>query len=187
MTFEQVLDIATKFNGVIGAVIGSMSTLIITHILKNTGRVYVNIAKAEKKYMRQEQGKQKYAVYDINQATESDFVIDVEFYNSSEIFKSVKNFIVQFYDEKNQPFYNHPLNDKKMRNGQFKPIDHPADYYNLEPKKLQKLSFCFFMDHDIEVLKHTHKIGIEYGIVKRKSLKTKTVKIKNIDFKFNDY
>ncbi|MDM5335731.1 hypothetical protein QUF84_00270 [Fictibacillus enclensis] len=50
MSLEEFIKLVQSFEGIIGAVLGVVATLIVTHILKNTGKISSRVTNVKTEY-----------------------------------------------------------------------------------------------------------------------------------------
>lgn len=93
--------------GLIG-IIGSIAILVITHMFRS-GRISANLCKWEIKFLKQDNFGGLINTNIIKEAERAEYNIELDFYNSSDDIKSIRNIEIEFKQNKktitNNPFY----------------------------------------------------------------------------------
>jgi hypothetical protein len=93
--------------GVIG-IIGSIAILVITHMFQH-GTISVNLCKWEIKFLERDNYGDLININTIKEAERAEYKIELDFYNSSDYIKSIRNIEIEFKQNKktitNNPFY----------------------------------------------------------------------------------
>ncbi|MCI3922509.1 hypothetical protein MO973_19950 [Paenibacillus sp. TRM 82003] len=95
----ETIKLIESFEGVIGAVLGVAVTLILTFVLKNSGKLTIFPTENIIHYYNQDTyGQNKDCKIEIAKFTSFDIVLD--FYNGSEVPKVFRNLKIAFYKDK---------------------------------------------------------------------------------------
>ncbi|SIT91607.1 hypothetical protein [Edaphobacillus lindanitolerans] len=179
----DIIDLIKSFEGIIGAVLGSVLTLITTHLLKKAGGLTSNINIDNVNITEDKDGFFK-NVESLKEADHAKVELVVDFYNSSEIYKSISDIKVDFYDGK-KLIYSIPLSDSDTRKtGKIFTAFDEFEYLNVAPNELVKKKLFFeFNQNNIEILKITTHFSIRYSIHKNSAKRKREIKKKFfIDF-----
>lgn len=95
---SEIIDLIQNFEGVIGAILGVVVTLIMSHILKNSGKLIIYPSDLKVEYKKEDQ----YGAYEVSCGLEEakyvTFDIDFDLYNSSEIPNVFRDLKFTFYE-----------------------------------------------------------------------------------------
>jgi len=174
---HELIELIKSFEGIIGAVLGSVITLIVTHILKKSGRITSHISEVEYTFSNLENGFGK-AVETVELADHASVELHIDFFNNSESYKSINDLMVSLYDDNNQKIYEVIPKDVDTRRAtSFGSTSDPLEYLNVSPGELVKKKLSFgFHSSNIELLKITKEIRFTYSIQKNKANKKKKVR-----------
>lgn len=138
MSIDDVIRILTEFEGIIGALLGAIGTLICTHILKNKGKCIVNIKSDEVKCNSIDDWGTE-TIKPIEDADNLSIKFELELYNTSEIPKYLKDFKLCIKDINNKDLALLDLYDSSTgRWASASEIYDYIDYINVMPKLFQK-------------------------------------------------
>ncbi len=98
---KEILDIALKFQGIIGATVGVIATLIVTSLIKNLGKIYTYFRSWEIKFLKMT-GTGGVATSLFEEASYCDYSFEMEIINTSESPKALRDIKVRFYSNKNK-------------------------------------------------------------------------------------
>ncbi|MCB2354460.1 hypothetical protein [Clostridium estertheticum] len=172
-----------EFDGIIGAiaggVIGTVSTLIATQLLKRMGKLNLFIKKWE---IRRPQldGYGGTSMVNATSCNEAYYHItfNMETYNGSEIPKIMRDVKIAFYKDKKELFKIVPCdrdNDKVIAGG-FRDSQE-VNVLNFEPKKCTTKDFSFRID-DIDMLDNLKEVNKIYFIHTNENKKVKKLFIR---------
>lgn len=173
MTYEQILNLLKEFEGVIGAIFGSLlgvvGTMITTQYLKNKGNIRVVLIDSLHKAYCFEYGIYKEDIH-INDASGLSLEFTIELYNESESPKYLNNFNVELFDNNGIMLCKLEVDSLDSRRVAAGAIRYDSiSYINVEPKKIMKQGFCCnvpFENNDH--LKNFKKICFNYTDVTEK-------------------
>jgi hypothetical protein len=105
-TWGYIMDITTvliEYKSIIGTLLGSITTLIITYLIRYNGGIKFSIQNWNIKFYRNEDSAyhEETIVKDVNEAKHVYYEFDIYIYNGSEIPKSLKDFSIEFVCNKN--------------------------------------------------------------------------------------
>ncbi|MBT2640065.1 hypothetical protein J7I80_14635 [Bacillus sp. ISL-41] len=167
MTVNQVLSVLKEYDGVIGAVLGtvlgSISTLLVTHWLKNVGQVSLKLKEYDIQYYKSDDYGGRSPIDMLEEADYADLQFEIDIYNSAENVKTINDINFQLIDDTNAVIHTGKFNDietGRMSAGAYRYDS--LSFLNCKPKELAKkeLKICF-SSSDILLLKITKKIVIE--------------------------
>ncbi|WP_411682458.1 hypothetical protein [Clostridium thailandense] len=162
---EDYLKIIKEFNGIIGAVVGSTTTLVITKLLKSTGKVCLYLKEWEVENTEENE------IGEINYIKTTSLEVDslyikltMDIYNSSEIPKIMRNIKIGFYNNKKELFSIVPNDKDNEFKGQQFNFPQKSTIINLESKKciIKKFSFNISDKNVIDLLKNANVIYFMY-------------------------
>lgn len=94
-----MIEFIKEFEGIIGTILGVVTTLIVTHLLKNTGHINIEMVSQNLKLFKRDEIGGMEQVELLSDAEYADFDIDIEIKNKSESRKSIKNIIIKLQDQ----------------------------------------------------------------------------------------
>jgi hypothetical protein len=169
LTVDEGIKLIESFEGIIGAVAGVIFTLVITHILKNSGRVTSRVSKIQTQYSNYNKTNGNIGVVEsLKKADHASIKFTVDFYNNSETHKALNKFKLLFIDENNKILFDlvpedESTMDTKSYGGNWEEIEH----LNVGPKELIKKELRFgFHSGDITLLKESKTIKFCYSVIK---------------------
>ncbi|MET3699365.1 hypothetical protein SAMN05877753_1116 [Bacillus oleivorans] len=174
---EVIIDLVKSFEGIIGAVLGSVITLITTHFLKKAGTITSNIIGVEYDFRNYQINGQGKAVETVEMADHASIEINIDFFNNSESYKSINDLRVSLYDDNKQKIFEVVPNDEDTRRRtSYGSTSDKLEYLNISPGELVKKTLSFgFHSGNIELLKITEVIRFTYSIQKNKASKKKKI------------
>lgn len=98
---QVVIKILSEFQGIIGATVGVIATLIVTSIIKNLGKIYIYFRGWEIKYHKMD-GVGGFITSKLEEASSCSYSFEMEIMNSSELPKTLRDIKVKFYDSDNK-------------------------------------------------------------------------------------
>ena len=165
------------YEGIIGAICGTVFTLFSQYILKNIGKIYFYINHYDiKEFEQNEYGETTYKNVNSFDVKNLRIIIDLELYNSSEIPKTMKNILICIYDKQKSVFkitpYDNKNNDNKNITSNYT-VSKEVNVLNLEPKKCISKQFWFTVTDSniIRTFKEFNKIYLTYNNEKNKHKK----------------
>ncbi|MGE8207825.1 hypothetical protein ACQKP0_25495 [Heyndrickxia sp. NPDC080065] len=155
-----------EFEGIIGAIIGSISTLIVTHWLKNTGKLTLVINDVIKEYSRLSDSGNWVTIDTLTEDSYAKLKFSIEIYNYSENIKTLNNVRYELIDDSNKVIHEGKLFDSET--GVFSAGAHRYDkfeFLNCNPKQLVKKKLRISFDpSDVLLLRITEKIIIRANV-----------------------
>lgn len=169
-----MIEIIKEFNGIIGAVVGSVTTLIVTKLLKSTGKIHLYLKDWDVKNTIKNEFRERTYIKTTSLEVESLYIkFKMDIYNSSEIPKIMRNIKIGFYDNKKELF-SVILNDKDNEiTREYFSFSQESTIINIEAKKCIVKEFNFNIDDKtiIDLLKNTNTIYFMYTNEKNKNKK----------------
>ena len=181
----NIIYFIKEFEGIIGTVLGSVVTLIVTDILKRKGKlkIYLMTSNGNFKYNVmgeilnwRENEEDAFYCYDHN--------VELNLYNSCDIPKIIRDLKINIYNDNNLLFV------KEMKDENTKAIT-PSRYsgcridnakmYNIEPKIVIDLNLSFYLsEEEYRKIDNSKNVKFEISYIDDKN------KVKRIEF-YNDY
>lgn len=98
---QVVIKILSEFQGIIGATVGVIATLIVTSVIKNLGKIYIYFRDWGIEFYKMGGGGD-HIISEINEARYCSFSFEMEIMNSSELPKALRDIKVRFYNSDNK-------------------------------------------------------------------------------------
>ena len=159
----NIISIIKEFNGILGAILGSSATLIVSDILKRKGKLTIYPIKWQGCYETFgdigcfQSGKEDSDFYHYK------FSYTLQVYNKSEIPKIMCNFEVEFYKERKETYSLIPNNDYTERNASGATWVDKMEVANIRPKEIQVLKQSSYInDNDLDFIEGSSKIELTY-------------------------
>lgn len=179
MTVNQFLEILKTYDGVFGAVLGSISTLIVTHILKNMGKVSIKIRNMKVEYFKSDNYGGRQRVDKFCENGYADIRIFLDIYNSANNNKTINDIQYKLLDDTKKVIHIGEMSDfetGKVSAGALK--FEKFTFLNCNPKELVKKDLhVSFEPSNILLLGIAKKLVIEGKIEGRKLPVRKNIKI----------
>jgi hypothetical protein len=160
---KDVLELIKDFEGIIGALLGVIVTLILTQLLKSVGKIrfYILDNHINLRGKINDWG----IVADTENLDEAEYIIatiKLEVYNSSEIPKILREVKLCFFNDKQLLFDIKPDDEATRRVAAAMEIYEPLDNINLPPKNIIVLNLrCIIPKEKLELFKQCNKIFLE--------------------------
>lgn len=166
------ITVIKDFSGILGAILGSTSTLIITHILKNVGKLDLFINKWEGKFKTykeigcHKQGKNDDDLYGY------DFQLELEILNNSDVYKIMRKITICFEKDGILQFSIIPYDKSTRRFASATYIADEIKVINIKPKQITHVNlYGFIHEKDLDKIKNAKKIYLKYYNKKSKAIK----------------
>jgi hypothetical protein len=102
LKFNELIKLIETFEGIIGAIFGSAITLLITHWLKNQGKIFIELIEFNKTYSKKDgAGAYNMLTETLEEAGYAQLDISINVYNSSENIKTLYDINYKLLDENN--------------------------------------------------------------------------------------
>ncbi|APQ73946.1 hypothetical protein RSJ22_12105 [Clostridium botulinum] len=174
---DYLITIISKFEGILGAVLGSVATLIATNLIKSLGKIKFYFYDYEIKYYGENEIGEISIINDQSKAEYCSYKVRMQVYNSSEVVKPLKDFQIEFKSD-DKAIYSKPKNNGET-------IDHGVYYeykdfnlINILPKHLTEINLTGMITK--QDMKYFSKVNEIYFIAKD----YKNKKIKQLIKKF---
>lgn len=172
-----LITFISKFEGMLGAILGSVTTLIVTELIKSLGRIKFYFYDYQIKYYGENESGFISTINDANKAQYCIYKIRMQLYNSSEVIKPLKDFQIQFLSD-DKIIYSKPTNDNET-------IKHEVYYeykdfnlINVLPKHLIEINLSGKIDEEDMI--YFSKVKKIYFVAKdHKNKKIRTLIKKN--------
>ncbi len=159
-----------NFEGIIGALLGVIVTLVLTNLLRHLGKLYIYATEIKTEFTRLD-GYGCMKDCDILEAQYATFDLDVEIYNNSEVPKALRDFAFRFYCDKELLLEETPDDNRTARSNGHWLIRDGFYIYNLNPKTISRLSFHLSLgEEDTSKIKKFNKIVISCKNHKHKEI-----------------
>lgn len=148
-----------NLDGIIGTVIGSVSTLIVTHVLKNTGWLYFYFKDWRMLFLSASEFGDIVEVPCVKEASTCEYSAVLQVYNSSEVARVLRDITIEFI----------------CKEGTFECVPHdsrtrgstdPLTYINLPPKQLVEIQLQGVVDSNrlplLELLREVHFVALDH-------------------------
>ena len=159
---QVVIKILSEFQGIIGATVGVIATLIVTNIIKNLGKTYIYFRDWEIKFKKID-GVGGFITSEFEEASSCSYSLEMEIINSSELPKALRGIKVRFYNSDNKFLVESiPQNEstRKVSTGGSK-ID-PIKIINLPSKQMIYFNVSgYIKNEDLKNLNKWRKVYFE--------------------------
>ncbi|MBU3175177.1 hypothetical protein KPL47_02205 [Clostridium estertheticum] len=175
----NITSIIKEFEGILGAILGSSTTLIITQLLKRMGKLNLFIKNWDV-WTQQNDDFGGTSMIKATSCNEAYYYItfNMEIYNGSDIPKIMRDVNIAFYKDKKELFKIVPcdIDNDKIIGGGFRDSQ-KVNVLNIEPKKCTTKDFGFSID-DINMLDSLKEVNNIYFIHTNESIKVKKLLIR---------
>ncbi|MDQ0975891.1 hypothetical protein QFZ31_005769 [Neobacillus niacini] len=173
---KEIIELIKDFEGIIGALLGVIVTLILTQMLKSVGKIKFYIKENEIDFINAEQNMIgeyiESKVEDRNEATNINLKHTIEIYNGSEIPKIIRDVKYSFYYGNNLLLAIDP-DDKSTE--RYTSYSHYRDSFlniNLPPKQITNIEIIQnIKTEETEIVKNCTKIYLEMNNHRGKKIK----------------
>ncbi len=166
-----IIEIILKLQGIIGAITGVAVTLIVTHILKNFGKIHFYFHNWRLDFISyQSGGREQVSISD--KASNSEYFFEMEIINTSESKKYLRDIKVKFYNNKKLLLQTIPKNESTKKVKPSGTIIDPLKIINLEPKSIVYYKISgYFKEEDLPNLMKCNKVYFESLIGTKRKVK----------------
>ena len=136
-----MVELLIEFQGIVGAILGVVVTLITTDIIRRFGKIDIHMSKYKMEFLKRnsnEYGNVKDEV--VNNFGDVDlfnYSFELAIYNSSDINKSLFDVKIEFVDADNKVYAEIPYNQDKTQFTGHSWKHEEIDTIDLEPKRLK--------------------------------------------------
>ena len=179
---QEVFCFIKEFEGIIGAVLGTVATLITTNILKGLGKLNVYVMNSTGKFNYNVNGFiQKDRESKEDKLCGYDHKLVLNLYNSSDSPKFLRDLKLNVFNEKEFLFAIDMQDENTRRFSAGISKADNAKIYNIEPRIAIELSLSFYLtEKDYRKINNNKKVRFVISYINNKN------KIKKFDI-FNDY
>ncbi len=167
-----MLETILKFQGVLGAVVGVIATLIVTHLLRHAGKIYIYFRNWDIKYFKVGEAGGSLETSNLDETEYCSYSFEIEILNSSEVPKVLRDITIVFYDN-NKKLIEKTPNDESTKKTFVSGVKIGLlKILNLPPKQLiyRKVSGNIKKEELKELAKH-RKVYFEALTYKNKKIK----------------
>jgi hypothetical protein len=164
------------YQGIFGALLGSTLTLVVTHFLKNHGKISIYIRDYQACFFIQNPdgggGFNVKATKLSDDANQGHITFQIELYNSAEVPKPLKEFVISFYDAENKLlFQSDPRDIKKVVRAN--DDGNVFKYINLLPKKLVQYELYLNLDkRNCSSFSKVKRVYLEYRSARGRKIRS---------------
>lgn len=164
----DIINIIKEFDGILGAILGSVATLITTDILRKKGKLNIYIENADGNYEYNTDG-----FISSERKNNSDlcgyvFNLKIEVYNKSDATKIIRNIKLNIYNNDKLVFIKEIKDEATRRYYQSISVADNATIYNIEPKKIYEYEYKLFLSVE-EINKLTDNVTFELTFINEKN------------------
>ena len=169
---EDVLQVLNEFQGIIGAILGTVATLIVTDILKKKGKLKIYISKYNAKYDSYKNagcfsdGDEKTRLYSFSMK------YTIQVYNQSDSQKIMRDFHLVFKEDRQEIYSIVPKDEVTRRySSHISSID-DMEISNISPREIQVLDHSFyFLEKEMHNIEGANLVELQYKDEKNKKRK----------------
>lgn len=149
--WNEIKEILTEFQGMIGAIVGSLSTLIVSKLLRNWGNINCHTFNFDVTYRRMEDRTGDIVSCEKRQAERAIIKFDIDFFNEKETPTAIRKLKFGFQIKSESVTY-FEIDDRETRRSSGHMINYDElPMVNLPPKKLiHKKARVFIGEEEIE-------------------------------------
>lgn len=176
---NEILQITKELEGVIGAVLGTVSTLIVTELLKNKGKLNCYINDWEAKF-------DTYGDVGCSMMGKTDddlygygFSFELQIYNSCDVKRILRNITITFHKNGKEKLSIIPYDESTRRRTQISSKADKIKIVNIIPKEIIEIKLSgWIIEEDLYKLDNIDSIYI--GFYNEKNKKVKKLISKNL-------
>jgi hypothetical protein len=158
---SEVVEMITKFQGILGAIIGVIATLIATNFLKNLGKTYFYFHGWNIEYIKYDKSGGR-EPSNLNEAEYCNYFFEMEIINTSENLKALRDIKVKFYNSNKLLLETIPYDDSTKRVWTGGNTSDPLKIINLPAKLMVHYKVSGdIQEEDLKKLKNYNKIYLE--------------------------
>ena len=158
---KEVLETASKFQGILGAAIGVIATLIATSLIKNLGRILIYFRGWKMNVSKRDGAGGLEPATPLN-ANYCDYSFEIELINTSETPRALREIKINFYDNRKLLLETIPKDDSTKKTSISGTVSNPLKIINLPPKQMVYYKVSgYIKTEDIKILKEYKKIYFE--------------------------
>lgn len=169
---SEIIQLLNDFQGIIGTILGSVTTLIVTDILKKRGQLKIYLVSYEAMYQTFRDvgcsmgGKRDEDFYGYS------LKYTIQIYNQSETPKIMRDFKIVFYEKAKERYSLTPDNEETRRySAHISHIDE-MEVANIAPKEIQVLKHSIYIMYDmLSKIEGVDKVELQYRDEKGKKRK----------------
>ena len=169
-TLVNILSILKEFEGIIGAVLGSTVTLVVTDILRHKGKLKIYVPNFELKLDFEENfSEKKNSEREIRGIT---IRYKIQIYNGSDICKIMRDFKIRFYNGKNVLFTQIPRDEATRHFLSHISFVDDMEVANIAPHEIAVIDqSCYLHKNDVDFEKMSLVNNIVLGFIDEKDKK----------------
>jgi hypothetical protein len=160
---ENIILIIKEFEGILGTILGSITTLIVSDLLRKKGKLKTYLIEWQGKYETfrdvgcSRLGKEDSDFYDYS------FSYTLQVYNKSDTPKIMRNFKVKFYKEKREMFSFIPNDEATRKFSSHAYYVDRMEVINIKPKEIQVLKQSGYINYEeLNSIEESSKVELIY-------------------------
>jgi hypothetical protein len=158
---REILDIALKFQGILGAAVGVIATLITTSLIKKLGRIYIYF-RGWKMNISKRDGAGGLEPSTLEDANYCDYSFEMEIINTSETPRALRDIKVNFYNSNKLLLETIPRDDSTKKSWTGGTITDSLKIINLPSKQMVYYKISgYIKSEDLKNLSNYKKIYFE--------------------------
>ncbi|NRY59836.1 hypothetical protein [Clostridium beijerinckii] len=135
----NLIAFISKFEGIIGALMGVVATLITTQLIKSLGKIYFYFYDYNIRYYGEGELGEVCEIEDINRADYCTYRLRIQLYNSSEIIKVLNDIKIEFVLEDKSVFSKPNNEDNMIKHASYSEYK-DFNFINIPPKELIEIN-----------------------------------------------
>lgn len=157
---KYLIEVLFKFEGTIGALLGMVVTLVTTYALKSMGKIESYVMMYDGKFRTYEKAGCINIEKPPSDLFDYGFNLIIHIYNGKDVYKSFRNFTVQFIENDRVIKELTPYNDNlKMCSKMY--IEN--DFVNIKPKSVEEVSISGNVNRDdVQDIINVNKVVLQY-------------------------
>ncbi|WP_416731380.1 hypothetical protein [Fictibacillus sp. JL2B1089] len=170
---KDILKTIESFEGIIGALLGVIITLILTQVLKNWGGIKTYVLEWKVDFFKPDGYGGRDTSF-IDEASSASLYLNIEIYNGSEMPKILRDIKFSFYNEKLFLFSVNPNDESTARISAGARRSDPLLNINIPPKQIVTYELSNYLSgHNLELFKEATTASIEMREHNNKLIKFK--------------
>lgn len=176
----NIIEVLSKFEGIIGTLLGVIITLIMTQVIKKLGRTYFYFTEWENSYYGGDNSGFYGEVSDVTKADSYYYKFKLQIYNNLEINKVYRDIKIVFYLQ-NKIVESKPNDMNKQGFGAGAIRRHELSFTNVFPKQMLEIMLDSYIEDNLLELGYIKRIYFVAKDYRNKKIKKLIKKIKKID------
>jgi hypothetical protein len=166
---NSIIGIIKEFDGILGAILGSVATLITTDILRKKGKLNIYVESADGNYEYNTNG-----FISSERKENSDlygyiFNLKIQIYNKSDAPKIIRNIKLNIYNNDKLVYIKEIEDEATRKYYQSISFAENATIYNIEPKKIYEYKYKLVLSAE-ELKKVKNNVTFELTFINEKNI-----------------